>query len=60
MLQLGVVKTNDKILPQTHKVKHDLQKGDFVVKVNVAKMGLNLISLKCKMESNMFFYLPNS
>jgi hypothetical protein len=26
----------------------------------VAKMGLNLISLKCKMESNMFFYLPNS
>ncbi len=61
MLQLGVVGTHMiKYCPKPIKVKHDLQKGDFVIKVNVAKLGPNLISLKCKMESNMFFYLLDS
>jgi hypothetical protein len=43
--------------PKPIKVRQNLQEHSFVININVAKLESNLISLTCKVESNMVFYL---
>jgi hypothetical protein len=38
--------------PKPIKIRHDLQKNDFLAKASVAKLGSNLILLKCKVGTN--------
>ncbi len=43
--------------PKPIKIKHDLQKSDFLAEASVAKLGSSLILLKCKVEISMVLCL---
>ncbi len=43
--------------PKPIKLRHDLQKNDFLTMASVAKLGSNLILLKCKVGTNMVLCL---
>jgi hypothetical protein len=43
--------------PKPIKIRHDLQKGDFLAKASVAKLGSNLILLKRQVGTNMVLCL---